>query len=486
MKRFTRETLEVDEADNKVQLTTFKARLRSRDLVASLAKNPPRMMAEMLLKAQKYMNAEDVVAAIRDDEKSRDKGRKEDKPRGQKRERPDRRTAEVNKWRDDKSTRTVKFTPLVMLVDKILMQIKDEHYLKWPRPLHLSPHVRDKNKYYHFHKDHGHYTEDCRDLKEQIWKGKLQKYVKNGEYNNFKGGSKGQREFSSRNDDRPHQPPQDIIGEIKTIAGGPVTGGSFRSLKKACQRQVNSIHMVPPFKHRRTDQDMSFNEADARGVKQPHNDSLAIMLNIEGFNTKKIIVDNGSSVDIIYLHTFQQLRLDPKRLRPFESPLVSFSGDKAYPRGIVTLTVPMGTQPRQLTRQLDFLVVDYPSSYNVIIGRPTLNRWKATMSTYCLKVKFPTDNGVGEVRGDQILARESYQAVLATRENHTWMIREEKSKVEALETVALVKDETTKTTRIGTTLSTEMRTRLIEFLKENLDVFAWSHEDMPGRSLKII
>ena len=50
MKRFIRETLEVDEADDKVQLTTFKARLRSRDLVASLAKNPPKTMAEMLLK----------------------------------------------------------------------------------------------------------------------------------------------------------------------------------------------------------------------------------------------------------------------------------------------------------------------------------------------------------------------------------------------------------------------------------------------------
>ena len=51
VKRFTRETLEVDEADDKVQLTTFKARLRSRDLMASLAKNPPKMIAEMLLKA---------------------------------------------------------------------------------------------------------------------------------------------------------------------------------------------------------------------------------------------------------------------------------------------------------------------------------------------------------------------------------------------------------------------------------------------------
>ena len=161
MKRFTRETLEVDKVDDKVQLTTFKAGLRSRDLVASLAKKPPRTMAEMLLKAQKYMNAEDAVAAIRDDEKSGDKGRKEDERKGQKRECLNRRTAEANRRRDDKSTQTVKFTPLVMPVDKILMQIKDEHYLKWPRPLHSSPYVRDKNKYCRFHKYHGHYTEVC-------------------------------------------------------------------------------------------------------------------------------------------------------------------------------------------------------------------------------------------------------------------------------------------------------------------------------------
>ena len=400
--------------------------------MASLAKNPPRTMVEMLLKAQTYMNAEDAMAAIRDDKKSGDKGRKEDERRGQKWGCPNRRIVEANRRKDDKSTRTVKFTPFVMLIDKILMQIKDEHYLKWPRPLHSSPHVCDKNKYCRFHKDHGHYTEDCRDLKEQIEelirKRKLQKYVKKGEYSNFKGGSKGQRDFPSRNDDFPHQPPQDIIGEIKTIVGGPIIGGSFRSLKKACQRQVNNVHMVPPLKHRRMDQDMSFNEADARGVKQPHNDLLVIMLNIEGFNTKRILVDNGSSADIIYLSAFQQLKLDLKRLRPFESPLVSFSGDRVYPRGIVTLTVTVGTQPRQLTRQLYFLVVDCPSSYNVIIGRPTLNRWKAATSTYCLKVKFPTGNGVGEVRGDQILARECYQIVLAMRENHTWMIGEEENK----------------------------------------------------------
>ena len=205
MKRFTRETLEVDETDDKVQLTTFKAGLRSRDLVASLAKNPSKTMAEMLLKAQKYMNTEDALVAIKDVKKPGDKAKKEDDRRGQKRECPDRRNNDGNRRKDDKGPRTVRFTPLVMSVDKILTQIKDEHYLKWSRPLHSSPSVRDKNKYCRFHKDHGHHTEDCRDLKEQIKelirKGKLQKYVKKGEYSKFRDGNKSQHGSFSRDDD---------------------------------------------------------------------------------------------------------------------------------------------------------------------------------------------------------------------------------------------------------------------------------------------
>ncbi|XP_065632981.1 uncharacterized protein LOC112035103 [Quercus suber] len=245
--------------------------------------------------------------------------------------------------------------------------------------------------------------------------------------------------------------------------------------------------MTPLPKQRRTYQDMIFNESDSRGVKQPHNDPLVIKLTIEGFNTKRVLVDNGSSADIIYFSAFQQLRLEPKRLRPFDSPLVSFSGDRVYPRGIVTLTVTVGTDLKQLTRQIDFLVVDSPSSYNVIIGRPALNKWKASTSTYCLKMKFPTDDGVSEVRGDQVLARECYQAVLAAKENHTWIVEEkEEEKVEELETVELIEGETTKTTRIGTTLSPEMRTKLVKFLRENLDVFAWNYDDMPGISPETI
>ena len=89
VKRITRETLEVDEADDKMQLATFKAKLKSRDFVVSLAKNPPKTMAKMLMKAQKYMNAKDALATIKDVEKPGNKGRKEDDHRGQKRERLD-------------------------------------------------------------------------------------------------------------------------------------------------------------------------------------------------------------------------------------------------------------------------------------------------------------------------------------------------------------------------------------------------------------
>ena len=132
-------------------------------------------------------------------------------------------------------------------------------------------------------------------------------------------------------------------------------------------------------------------------------------------------------------------------------------------------------------------MVDCPSSYNVIIGWPTLNRWKVAMSTYCLKVKFPTENGVGEVKGDQVLARECYQEVLAAKENHTWMIEEkEKEKMEALEIEELIDGEPVKTTRVGMTMSQDMKKKLVQFLMENLDIFAWSHEDIPGISPEII
>ena len=82
------------------------------------------------------------------------------------------------------------------------------------------------------------------------------------------------------------------------------------------------------------------------------------------------------------------------------APLVGFGGMKVQHVGTITLTVVVGSYPQQIAKEVNFLVVDCSSSYNAIIGRPTLNRWKAVTSTYHLSVKFPTEYGVGQVQGD--------------------------------------------------------------------------------------
>ena len=79
------------------------------------------------------------------------------------------------------------------------------------------------------------------------------------------------------------------------------------------------------------------------------------------------------------------------------------------------------------------------------------------------------------------MARECYQAVLASKENHTWKIEEKTPKiVEKLEMIVLVEGSLAKTTQVGTNISPRTREGIINFLKDNLDVFSWSHEDMPG------
>ena len=73
---------------------------------------------------------------------------------------------------------------------------------------------------------------------------------------------------------------------------------------------------------------------------------------------------------------------------------------KVQPVSTITLPVVVGVYPQQITKEVKFLVVDCSSSYNSIIGRPTLNSWKAVTFTYHLSVKFPTEYEIGQVQED--------------------------------------------------------------------------------------
>ncbi|GAA0174026.1 hypothetical protein LIER_27501 [Lithospermum erythrorhizon] len=123
-----------------------------------------------------------------------------------------------------------------------------------------------------------------------------------------------------------------------------------------------------------------------------------------------MLVDTGSSTDILYLATYDRLGLPHNLLKPACTPLTGFTGRSIYLVGIVELDFTVGEAPRTSMIRASFTVVEisYPS-YNGLIGRPILMELRAIVSPLYLKMKFPTTRGVGEVLEYQKRARVCYQ-----------------------------------------------------------------------------
>lgn len=159
--------------------------------------------------------------------------------------------------------------------------------------------------------------------------------------------------------------------------------------------------------------------------------------------------------------------------------------------GIITLPLVLGEKPRQTRQEIDFLVVNVPSAYNGILGRPGLNAARAVVSTYHLCVKFPTEHGEGEVKGNQQAARNCYVSAFKQKQKVKETLPIEPLQVEGLrpdqraepmeelEKIPLG-DDPTRTVQIGGALQPEIREEFINFLRTNADVFAWEPADMPG------
>ena len=114
----------------------------------------------------------------------------------------------------------------------------------------------------------------------------------------------------------------------------------------------------------------------------------------------KVLVNNGSSTDILYYPTFQQMGIGREQLTPMNASLVGFGGTRVLPLGAITLSVVVGDYPQQIAKDVTFLVVDCSSAYNAILRQPTFNSWKVVTSTYHLMIKFPTDYEMGDLRGN--------------------------------------------------------------------------------------
>ncbi|RRT40459.1 hypothetical protein B296_00040634 [Ensete ventricosum] len=114
---------------------------------------------------------------------------------------------------------------------------------------------------------------------------------------------------------------------------------------------------------------------------------------------KRVMINTGSSTDILF-DAFQRMGLTDQDLTPLTSTLTGVTGDSVSPVGATAIPVTFEGEPRSKTLLVSFMVVKLSSAYNAIIGRPTLNRLRAVVSTYHRILKFPTRAGVGEVRSD--------------------------------------------------------------------------------------
>ena len=122
---------------------------------------------------------------------------------------------------------------------------------------------------------------------------------------------------------------------------------------------------------------MGFFDEVKIGTIQPHDDALVITLQIGGYDVKKVMVDQGSTAEIMYPDLYKGLNLKAENLTPYSSPLVSFEGKIIIPKGQIRLPVQTSSE----VVEVDFIVVDAYSLYTAIVARPWLHTLGAVSST---------------------------------------------------------------------------------------------------------
>ena len=147
-----------------------------------------------------------------------------------------------------------------------------------------------------------------------------------------------------RENDHPRPP----VGDIRMIIGGTAATGSSKKARKTYLRMVQNVQTTGsvPKIVRRESPIIGFLEDDARRVHHPHDDAFLVSLRVGDYNVHRMLVDNGSSADILYYPAFQQMGINRARLTPTNAPLVGFRGTRVHPLGAITLLVTVGDYPQ--------------------------------------------------------------------------------------------------------------------------------------------
>ncbi|GFS29078.1 hypothetical protein Acr_00g0005240 [Actinidia rufa] len=207
-----------------------------------------------------------------------------------------------------------------------------------------------------------------------------------------------------------------------------------------------------------------------------------------GYDVKRILVDTGSSVEVMYYDFFKQLKLPRDQLKPARAPLVGFNAQAHWPLGTVSLKTRAGSQELMT----EFVVVDIPSPYNAIVGRDWLHRTKGVASTLHQVIKFLTPRVEEAIYGDQVAAKQCYLATVSTKaavkevqtvEEDIEMLEDvgrdpEAKVIEELVRYELDEPSSDRFFLVRSNLDECEKTKLIQLLKANIEAFAWTPYEM--------
>jgi len=300
---------------------------------------------------------------------------------------------------------------------------------------------------------------------------------------------------------------------------------------------------VEVFEDHSPDVDITFTKEDLRDVVPHDNDPIVISLATVGRTVHRVLVNQGSSAGVMFWPTFEKLQLSPDQLRPYGCCLYGFAGVQVEVRGYIELRMTFTDGLASRTEKIRYLVVNAPSAYNILLGRPTLNRTGVVPSTRHMKVKLPSMEGVViTIRSDQKEAKKCYENSLKNkrsvchvtttpppgvgpkqgnrqvvdttlevaaegdvamedaeaRSESAARVEEEKNCPETARESgiarALIASEkrpqpveewlekkiNDKTFKLGKTLDGETQDQIAKVISRHLDPFAWSASDMPG------
>ncbi|XP_021768042.1 uncharacterized protein LOC110732407 [Chenopodium quinoa] len=284
------------------------------------------------------------------------------------------------------------------------MEIKNKFEFKKPQSLRGPAQYLNKNKYYHYHKDVGHDTNDCNHLKilldKLAEKGILNSYVLKSKFTYSRTDNKSEKK---KNKEKEGDGNNTDSGFVAIISGGFAAGGpTMNEIKQDACNFENVIHTegvkVEPFPEVTV------------CLKAPHNDPMVFILKVANLKAGRVLIDTGSSFDIINLACLKNLKFPKDALKDISHLLVGFGGSIIHPVGRIDFPVRLGPKGEGRDMVVHFLVVKELTGYNVILNRPTLTLAKAVIAPHLMLMKFERSDGkIGSIQGNQKMAKECNQ-----------------------------------------------------------------------------